>query len=109
MLEAMALGKPVIATSVGGVYSVIRDNETGLMVSPKDSAHLARRMLELLNDPIRARAIAEAGRQTVLTEFNVEKMVSLTVALYRQILGTSDSAGTAADRAADANQPVRAT
>ncbi|OYW18608.1 MAG: glycosyl transferase family 1, partial [Planctomycetales bacterium 12-60-4] len=61
MLEAMALGRPVIATRVGGVYHVIRDDETGLLVPPSDSAKLAERILELLNDPARARRIGAAA------------------------------------------------
>ena len=86
MLEAMALGKPVIASGVGGVFSVVRDNETGLVVPPSDSARLAERMLELLNDPVRARAIGEAGRRLVREEFGTEKMVRETAALYRRVL-----------------------
>ncbi|HUF37494.1 MAG TPA: glycosyltransferase family 4 protein, partial [Anaerolineales bacterium] len=86
MLEAMALGKPVIATGVGGVYSVVREGETGLVVPPQDSSRLAERILELLNDPVRARAIGESGRRLVQSEFNVETMVRRTAELYREIL-----------------------
>ena len=89
MLEAMALGRPVIATGVGGVYSVVHDNETGLVVPPSDSTRLAERILELLRDPLRARAMGEAGRALVLKEFGMAKMVSRTAALYRQILEAS--------------------
>ncbi len=87
MLEAMALGKPVIATGVGGVYSVIRDEETGLVVPPSDSARLAERILELLNDPQEARRLGSAGQDLVHNDFNVEKMVRETVAVYRRMLG----------------------
>ena len=86
MLEAMAFGRPVIATGVGGVYSIVHDNETGLVVPPSNSTRLAERILELLRDPLRARAVGEAGRALVAREFGVEKMVSRTAALYRQIL-----------------------
>ena len=51
MLEAMAMGKPVIATGVGGVYSVVHDQETGLLVPPSNSTALAERLMELLDDP----------------------------------------------------------
>lgn len=87
MLEAMALGKPVIASGVGGVYSVIRDGETGLVVPPKDSGRLAERILEVLDDPMRARAIGESGRRLVQKEFNVETMVRRTAGLYEEVLG----------------------
>lgn len=86
MLEAMALGRPVIATRVGGVYRVIRDGETGLLVPPSDSAQLAQRILELLNDPERARRIGEAARLEVQQEFRVDQMVERTAAVYREVL-----------------------
>lgn len=86
MLEAMALGKPVIATGVGGVYSVIRDNETGLLIPPSESQPLADRILELLNDPVRARSIGEAGRALVRKEFRVETMVAFTASIYREVV-----------------------
>jgi glycosyltransferase involved in cell wall biosynthesis len=88
MLEAMALGRPVIATGAGGIYRVIRNNETGLVVPPSDNAALADRILELLNDPVRARAIGEAGRVLVREEFGVERMVAQTAALYREVLAS---------------------
>lgn len=87
MLEAMALGKPVIASGVGGVFTIIRDNETGLVVPPSNSSRLAERMLELLDDPVLARAIGEAGRRLVLGEFGTEKMIQETLALYRDVAG----------------------
>lgn len=85
MLEAMALGRPVIATRVGGVYSVVRDGDTGLLVPPSQSGPLAERILELLQDPLRARAIGEAGRLLVRQHFRVETMLERTAALYRTI------------------------
>ncbi len=85
MLEAMTLGKPVIATGVGGVYSVIRDNETGLVIPPSDSETLAECVMKLLDDVDWARSIGHAGREMVKQNFNVETMVRLTVDLYRQI------------------------
>ncbi len=64
----------------------MRNNETGFVVPPSDSAALAERILELLNDPVRARAIGEAGRVLVREEFGVERMVAQTAALYREVL-----------------------
>jgi len=89
MLEAMALGRPVIGTRVGGVYRVIRDGETGLLVPPSDSVRLAERMLELLEDPVRARAIGAASQNEVRQEFSVEQTVRKTAALYREVLASS--------------------
>lgn len=86
MLEAMALGKPVIATGVGGVYSCVRNNETGFVVPAADSEQLAQRMKQLLDDPVLARAIGEAGRVSVLQDFGLERMVAQTVEFYRGAL-----------------------
>ena len=89
MLEAMALGRPVIATGVDGVYSVVQDNETGLVVPPSNSGRLAQRILELLNDPFRARRIADNARQMVQRDFSVDQMVQRTVEVYRQVLDST--------------------
>ncbi len=91
MLEAMAKGRPVIASGVGGVYSIIRNGETGFLVPPSESRPLADRILDLLADPVRARAIGEAGRSLVCREFHVETMVQRTAELYREIVGTTVS------------------
>jgi glycosyltransferase involved in cell wall biosynthesis len=86
MLEAMACGRPVIASGVGGVYSVVRDQESDLIVPPSDSAALAKRIVELFDDPIRARAIGMAGREVVQKRFSVGQMVRETARLYRHVL-----------------------
>ena len=86
MLEAMARGKPVVATGVGGVDSIVTDDVTGIVVPPSDSEALASRILELLGDPDKARRIGEAGRQMVREQFRVDQMVADTAALYRDVL-----------------------
>ncbi len=88
MLEAMALGRPVIASGIDAVDLIIKDNETGLIVPPSQSEPLAQRMLELLRDPLRARRIGEAAKQMVLRDFNVEVMIQKTTNVYRDILTT---------------------
>ena len=87
MLDAMALGRPVIASHVDGVDSIVRDNETGLLVPPSNSEALAARMLELLRDPFRARRLADAASQLVRQDFSVERMAEQTAAIYRNVLG----------------------
>ncbi len=87
MLEPMAMAKPVIAASVGGVYSIIEDGVTGLLTPPSNSEALAGRILELINNPQRAAEIGRAGRARVQQEFNVDKMIRETVELYRELLG----------------------
>lgn len=89
MLEAMALGIPVIASRVGGVYSVIHDQHNGLLVPPSNSRQLADRILELLCDPLRARHIGENGRELVREEFSLRQMVTQTADLYRQVMAAN--------------------
>lgn len=85
MLEAMALGRPVIAAGVGGVASVIRDGQTCLIVAPEQSADLARRIIELLDQPARARAIGAQARQLVVEEYGMDAMLQKTIQLYREV------------------------
>lgn len=92
ILDAMALGRPVIASHVGGVDSVVHDNETGLLVPPSNSEALAQRMLELLRDPFRARHLAEAAEQMVRRDFSVTRMAQQTAAVYEAVLGIHHAA-----------------
>lgn len=82
MLEAMSLGRPVIATGVGGITSIVQHDETGIVIAPSDCDALSQRMLELIQDPIRARAIGSAARQRVIEAFDATRMVELTVDEY---------------------------
>ena len=88
MLEAMALGRPAIASGVGGILSIIEDNKNGLVVPPSDSRALAERLLELLNDPERTRKIAIAGQNLVEDKFTVDRMVEETIGLYNEVTAT---------------------
>jgi len=91
MLDAMGRGIPVIATGVGGVFSVVSDNETGLVVPPSNSARLAERIIELLDDPLRARTLGANGRELVKEEFSVQRMVEETADLYREVVEEAKS------------------
>ncbi|MEI8381661.1 MAG: glycosyltransferase family 4 protein [Planctomycetota bacterium] len=86
MLDAMAMGRPVIATRVGGVYCAVHDNETGLLVPPSNSEILAERIVELLDDQSKAQAIGSAGRELVERDFGVDGMIDQTAAVYRAVL-----------------------
>ena len=86
LFEAGALGVPVVATAVGGIPEVVVDGVTGILVPPQDPAALADAIASLLDDPERARAMGEAGRQRVEQHFTVERMVAETLALYEELL-----------------------
>lgn len=84
--EAMALGKPVIASRVGGLPEVVEDRITGVLVPPDDSAALALAIDELIDDPEGRAAMGVAGRERVETEFTAQRMSSAYVGLYEQLL-----------------------
>ena len=86
---AVALGKPVIASGVGGVYSVVHDGKTGLLSPRRDWAALAEKIVELLADPGRARTMGENARRLVEEQFSVERMVGATAGLYREVMKAS--------------------
>lgn len=87
VLEALALERPVVATAVGGVPSVVHDEETGVLVEPKRPAELAAAVLGLVDDPPRARRLAGRGRQLVEAEYGLEPMVRRFETLYDEVLG----------------------
>lgn len=89
MLEAMALGRPVIASGVGGVVSVIEDNVSGLIVPPSDSRNLADRIMELLQNRERARTIAVTGQQLIRDRFNETRMIDEILTVYREVQATT--------------------
>jgi len=86
VLEAMALGKPVVATRAGGTAEVVQDGVTGLLVSPRDPAALAHALLYVLRHPEQGTMFGMAGRQRVEAHFTVEHMASSTLQTYQRIL-----------------------
>jgi glycosyltransferase involved in cell wall biosynthesis len=82
-LEALAAGRPVVATAVGDVPTVVRDGVTGKLVPPRDPAALASALVELLGDPERRRHLGANGRRLVAGEFSVQAMMERYDALYR--------------------------
>ncbi len=92
MLEAMALGRPVIASGVGGFLSIVEDNKNGLIVPPSDSRALSERILELLKDPELARRIAIAGQNLVEDRFSIDRMVDEMSLLYSELTEAHTSA-----------------
>jgi glycosyltransferase involved in cell wall biosynthesis len=93
LLEAMAAGKPIVATSVGGVPEVVRDGHTGFLVPPCDPDALAARVLFVLQDPAVASQVAAAGRARVREAFSLETMVAEYRALYEDVLAFRDTSG----------------
>lgn len=76
ILEYMALGKPVIATSGGGTSEIIKDNITGYLIDPSNPRELAEKMEILLNDADLRYNMGLAGKKRIQTYFSIEKMVN---------------------------------
>lgn len=87
ILEALAVARPVVATAVGGVPSIIRHEETGLLVPPGDPDGLAEGIDRLLQDPQLAAGLGTSGRDLVESDYGLEAMVRATEAVYAEILG----------------------
>lgn len=88
LLEAMAQARPVIATAVGGVPSIIREGETGLLVPAADPGRLAAGLECLLDDRELAARVGERAREVAEREYGVERMVRATEAVYEEVLGS---------------------
>ncbi len=86
ILEALALKRPVVATSVGGVPSIIMDADTGLLVPARDPDAMAAAIERLLDNPKFATSLGAAGCELVNEEYSLEAMVRATEAVYEDVL-----------------------
>ncbi|MCW1959150.1 MAG: glycosyltransferase family 4 protein [Mycobacterium sp.] len=85
-MEAMAAGKPVIASRIGGLPEIVADGETGIVVEPGDSDALRTAMATLVDDPTLAARMGAAGRERV-TAFHASTVVGQIESVYREVLG----------------------
>ncbi|MCX5734017.1 MAG: glycosyltransferase family 4 protein [candidate division NC10 bacterium] len=85
LVMAMALGKPIVATRVGGVPELLADGEAGVLVPPADPIALARMVCDLIEQPDRARVLGEAGRRRA-PQYSAEAMLGVLVRLYRELM-----------------------
>jgi glycosyltransferase involved in cell wall biosynthesis len=85
-LEAMAAGRAVVASRVGGLGQVIEDGETGLLVPPGEAAPLSQALSRLLGDPDLRQRLAKAGRARVLERHLPEQLVDAYAAMYERVL-----------------------
>jgi glycosyltransferase involved in cell wall biosynthesis len=98
LLEAMAGGRPVVATNVGGVQDAVVDGETGRLVAPGDVEGFSAALVELAANPELARRFGEAGRRRQRELFTVDRMVDAHYELFRhlaQALATASEDGEA--------------
>ena len=86
VMEAMALGLPVIATAVGGTPEVVDEGITGYLVGAGDTAAVAEILGRLLTDPGGCLRMGEWGRRRIGENFSVERMVRAYADLYRELI-----------------------
>lgn len=87
LLEAMASGKPVIATDTGGVSGIIDDGRNGFIIEPKDILGLKERILLLLNSGDLRRRIGEAARAKMVERFSWDKIADDMLKIYSDLAG----------------------
>jgi len=85
-IEALAAGRPVVATRVGGVPDVVEEGEDGFLVDPGATDELADRLAQLARDPALRERMGKAGRARVLPRYAVERLVDDVDRLYRSLL-----------------------
>jgi glycosyltransferase involved in cell wall biosynthesis len=88
LLEAMAAGRPVVATPVGGTPELVVDGETGLLVPPRDPPALAAALRRVLADRDLAARLGEAGRRRVSERFTLQQMTGRMLELYDEIVAS---------------------
>jgi glycosyltransferase involved in cell wall biosynthesis len=86
LLEAMAAGKPIVATSVSGTDQVVRPGETGLVVPPRDAQAIADATMRLLADPVQAQVMGQAARRRVTLSYGAQKLADEHLELYHRLL-----------------------
>ncbi|MFH1269457.1 MAG: glycosyltransferase family 4 protein [Candidatus Omnitrophota bacterium] len=89
LMEAMALGLPVIGSGVGGIKSLIQDKYNGLLVGAADSRALSYAILELLQNPDKAKYIGNNARDFINRNFSQEDMVLKTEKVYLECLNAN--------------------
>ncbi|MBF0331105.1 MAG: lipopolysaccharide heptosyltransferase II [Candidatus Omnitrophica bacterium] len=85
LIEAQAVGVPVVATKVGGVVNIIEHEKTGLLVLPKDPDGMANAVMRLINEPKLADTMVLEARRLVEDKYTIEQMASKTLAVYDEV------------------------
>lgn len=87
ILEAMAAGRPVVATDVGGVTEVVSSGSDGIVVPPEDAGALADALVGLVNDPAAARRMGQRGMERVRSSFDARVVIRQYADLFTSVVG----------------------
>jgi lipopolysaccharide heptosyltransferase II len=85
LIEAGAMGVPVVATKVGGVIDIIDEDKTGLLVAPGDAQQMAEAISRLIKDRTLATCLAKAAQKKITREFNLDLMTERTINVYEEV------------------------
>jgi glycosyltransferase involved in cell wall biosynthesis len=85
-IEAAAMARPVVATSVDGTCEVVIDGVTGLLVPPGESEPMARAIVDLLTNPAKCRRLGQTAQTRAHEEFSLQRQIEETASLYEQLL-----------------------
>ena len=86
LLEAMSLGKPIVASKVGGIPEIVQQHKTGLLVKPADVEDLSQGILALAKDPEKRIRMGKAGKKRLETHFTLQRMMERLYGLYSDVL-----------------------
>jgi L-malate glycosyltransferase len=92
VLEGMAQGLPIVATTVGGIPEVVTQNQEGILVPPKDADALADALAHVVQDAELRKTLGKAGKCRVADEFTFAGMLDAYDMIYKNVLGSSESA-----------------
>jgi glycosyltransferase involved in cell wall biosynthesis len=88
LIEAMACARPVVTVPSGGIREIVSDGVNGLLAPVGDSAGIASAICRLIQDPVLATRLGEAGRRTVQEQFSVERQGAQVQDIYAGLLGS---------------------
>jgi glycosyltransferase involved in cell wall biosynthesis len=89
-LETMSIGKPLIATNIGGFPDIITNNETGILVPPRDPESIVEALLLLSRNNKLAENISKNSKELVLKNYSWEKIAKRTLSIYKELISTNN-------------------
>ncbi|MCK4248622.1 MAG: glycosyltransferase family 4 protein [Candidatus Omnitrophica bacterium] len=86
IMEAMSAGLPVVASNVGGIYTIVKEGQTGFLVHPEDDKSLAAAVIKVLESPLLCKEIGEQGRKLMETDFSIDTMAQAVEEVYKELI-----------------------
>lgn len=86
IMEAQSMGLPVVATNIGGIPELVKDNQTGILVGPQDSASIAGAIISLLENRQLAKQLGVNAQKNIWENFTLENMITKTEKVYESVI-----------------------